>query len=74
MYKVTWIDSNVYSGWHEVGSEEYKTLVITTVGFIIEDTGSHLAIAQSSSEHGHISEVMVVPTRCVIKKEPLNAG
>jgi len=70
--KVNWHDSVCYRGWQQSEHETYKPSECSTVGFLVEETKEHIALALSMGEATYnVGDVMVIPKHSVTKTKVL---
>ena len=76
--RVTWIDSHQFNDWREnavqVALARTLSLVCETTGYLVLDEPDRVGIAQSISEDGNMSEVMVIPRVAITEIEELHVG
>ena len=70
LLRVEWVDSEVWSGWHDddtkVGSEP-----IVTYGLKVKEEGGYLYLAHSHNPNPHRYEwagLVAIPVRAIVKK------
>ena len=65
IYRVDWRDASLTTGWQPLDGAGHGTSVCQTVGFLIEKTKRHVAIAQSVSTTPNGTEltdaIMTIP-------------
>lgn len=70
MIQVTWVDSASHPYWQD-GDEEYDLLHCSTVGYLIKETPTFLAIAQSIALDECTkpwADVIVIPQTAITAK------
>jgi hypothetical protein len=70
--EIKWVDSfGIRSVWEDRdGLEPIGPAQITSVGFLLEETRSHITLTQSVSE-GQIMSRLCIPKRCVTERRVL---
>lgn len=74
---VVWIDSSSMSGW--TGSEEAKANIwrCQSVGFLIDETDTAIALAESRSEpkaeHKPYADIISIPKVAIISRSRLHS-
>ena len=74
LVRIHWSDANHRHGWYtssEVAAFVASDYVIESVGWLAHETDSHLAIAQSRSDH-RFGDVLVIQKTAVIERWDLN--
>lgn len=70
--KIVWIDSRgVTSDWEFKDEiKPFKPILVTTVGYLLEDNAEYKTLAQSDSEK-MVTGLMAIPVCCIKKIEEL---
>ena len=67
LVRVQWLDTMALSGWKSRETVcEHKPSVVNSFGILLEDTEEKLTIAGSYDDQGHVSDVNVIPKKCVV--------
>ena len=69
LVSVEWVDACSTHGWYTVAEarKEAETIKMRTVGFLVRRDREQVAVAQTISKHGRVSEVWSIPTPWVTK-------
>lgn len=74
LYRVVWTDHAI-SGqdktWKSLEDVKAKTVEAITVGFLIDENDKNIALAQTVSDHGMVSEIMTIIKSCIVSKTQL---
>jgi hypothetical protein len=71
MQRVSWVDSCTETGWSSLEKKDLTLAKCTTIGLRVKSAKNVVALAQSRSDAGSFSEVMIIPRSCVRKIERL---
>lgn len=76
LVRVDWIDSHSVDGWQQIDDHHMPCLKCATVGYVMDDTDDHIALAQSLSfndkgEPSEINAVMWIPRPAIVKVSAL---
>lgn len=62
---VTWLDSVVFSGWVHLDHDIHVPRLITSAGYLVEDTDTFIILATSfdalQGDDGHYGNLTVIP-------------
>ena len=64
---IMWNDSNMYITQTHI-SEDWKTCVIESVGYVIEDTKSHVVLAGDCVGDDEVRRVIVIPKENILNR------
>ena len=65
--EVEWEDTATKSGWHKAGKCNIETVMIYTVGYVVEETDRSITISATwSADEGH-AECTAIPKRSIVK-------
>lgn len=70
---ITWLDSNVSQGWHDPTCQEYKPLVVSTVGYVLSENTKCVTVAGSViwGEDFQAIDAMTIPRGCIVRQHTL---
>lgn len=69
---VSWIDATTHTAWDDIDQHKHKNpCPIQTVGHEIDRTNKYIKVALSISEAHGASDVITIPTGCIIKTKRL---
>ncbi len=75
IYCVDWRDASLTTGWQTLDGVEHGTSENHTVGYLVEKTRKHIALAQSLATTGNGTElvdaIMTIPRDWVIRMKRL---
>lgn len=69
---LTWRDSCSERGWNRMTDPESKTVsIITSVGWIVDETDGEITITTSITDHGSAMDPLTIPKECIVKRKRL---
>lgn len=68
--ELVFTDPCTYSGWAE-RDKERSPLTVMVVGYLVKETKDQYEVSPAASENEQVSDVWVIPKRCVIKRRYL---
>ena len=72
MTLITWIDSCAQSDWSD---DHYLDVAeVCSVGFLVDDSETHITIAQSLDGEGKSAERLTIPKVCIVRRVTLVTG
>ena len=73
LVRVTWLDAySLSSGWKSVEeARKLKPVEVKSVGYVLNDAGTHLVIASSLTDDGDCDGDLVIPAAWICKIEEL---
>jgi len=67
---VVWNDSTEFTGWQDPRRQDYSGLKCQTVGWVVDESDKHLALAGSIAPNATSTAtgVMVIPKSAIVKR------
>lgn len=68
---VKWRDSSSLRGWRSIDDPAHGTGMITSVGWVIQQTPKTVTITTSISECGNVVDAIAIPREAIVKMTKL---
>lgn len=72
--KITWMDSNTHSGWHDPNLQKYAPLKVSSVGYVMDENDESITLAGSVvwGDNFQASDTMTIPKVCIVSDRELS--
>lgn len=65
--EIDWVDSTHISDWQDPSYKPEDDLEVKTIGYLLVDNPSYIAVVQSVAKDGQINAIMQIPKKCIKK-------
>lgn len=67
-----WDDSTSDTGWIKDENVYLKPWRIKSIGYLVRENKTHIAITTSIGQSGNKMDVLTIPKACILKRKNLN--
>lgn len=74
LYRVIWTDHAVsgdHKSWRSIDDVKVKTVEVASVGFLVDEDATCLALAQNVGNNGTVGEITTIVKSCIVSKTQL---